>query len=103
MSGAGPRDGWMTETENNPYLTQNPLDDKTRLDTLSWYLLVTGLMCIGFAGLFLFLREVRYQDYVLNGVALGRYLLVAGAFFYVGGRVLSYYRRYQRKKAGGQG
>lgn len=90
----------MTETENNKILAGSRLDETSKLDTLSWYLLVIGLMSIGFAGVFLFLKEIRYEDYVLNGVALGRYMLLAGAVSYVGGRGISYYRKYQRKKAG---
>lgn len=93
----------MTELETNPYRTNMRLDETSWVDTLSWYLLVVGLMCIVFAGLFLYLREIRYQDYVLNGVVLGRYMLLAGAVSYVAGRILSYYRKYQRRKAGGQG
>lgn len=89
----------MLEPEKNPYA----LDEKNALDTLSWYLVAIGFMSIAAAGLFLFLREIRYQDYVLNGVALGRYLLVAGALFYVAGRFLSYYRRFRKRKAGVQG
>lgn len=88
----------MLETEKNPYA----LEDKDRLETVSWYLLATGIMCIVAAGLFLYLREIRYRDYVLNGVALGRYLLVGGAAFYVTGRLLSYYRKFRKKQAGGR-
>ena len=87
------------ETGTNPYA---PLDEKNRLDTLSWYLVVIGFMAIAAAGLFLFLREIRYQDYVLNGVALGRYLLVIGGLSYVAGRILAYYRRFRKQKAGGR-
>jgi hypothetical protein len=87
------------ETEKDPYA---PLDGKSRLDTLSWYLVVIGFMSIAAAGLFLFLREIRYQDYVLNGVALGRYMLLLGGASYVAGRVLSYYRRFRKQKAGGR-
>ena len=87
------------ETGTEPHA---PLDEKNRLDTLSWYLVVIGFMSIAAAGLFLFLREVRYQDYVLNGVALGRYLLLLGGGCYVVGRVLSYYRRFRKQKAGGR-
>lgn len=88
----------MTETENDHYA----LDTKNRLDTVSWYLLATGIMCIVAAALFLFLREIRYQDYVLNGVALGRYLLLGGAAAYVAGRGLSYYAKFRKRKAGGR-
>lgn len=93
----------MTETENRPYMMPNRLDEDTKLDTLSWYLLVIGLMAIAFGGLLLFLKELHYRDYVLNGVVLSRYMLLAGGGFYVSGRLLSYYRRYQRKKSGSQG
>jgi hypothetical protein len=84
----------MTEFENNPYA----LDTKSRLETVSWYLLATGIMCIVAAALFLFLREIRYQDYVLNGVVLGRYLLLGGAVLYVVGRGLSYYGKFRRRQ-----
>ena len=88
----------MTEQVPNPYA----LDDKDGLDTLAWYLMATGFMAILGAGLFLFLREIRYEDYVLNGVALGRYMLGAGVILYFAGRILSYYRKFRRRKAGGR-
>ena len=87
----------MTEPEKNSYA----LDQKNILDTVSWYLVVVGFLAILAAGLFLFLREIRYQDYVLNGLVLGRYMLVAGMVSYFTGRILSYYRKYRKKKAGG--
>ena len=89
----------MTAPEYNPYA----LDSKNGLDTLSWYLVVVGFLAIIAAGLFFFLREIRYQDYVLNGVAMGRYLLGAGFLSYLAGRLLSYYRKFRKKKAGDQG
>lgn len=89
----------MTEQARNPY----PIDSSSRLDTLSWYLMVTGFMAILAAGLFLFLREIQYEDYVLNGLVLGRYMLGAGVLLYFSGRILSYYRKYRKKKAGDQG
>lgn len=89
----------MTAPEQNPYA----LDSKNTLDTVSWYLVVVGFLAIVAAGLFFFLREIRYQDYVLNGVALGRYMLGAGVVSYFAGRALSYYRRFRKKKAGDQG
>lgn len=89
----------MTEPEKDPYA----LDRASPLDTLSWYLVAIGFMAILAAGLFLFLREIRYRDYVLNGLVFGRYLLAAGVISYFAGRILSYYRKYRKKKAGDQG
>lgn len=86
----------MNTPEKDPYA----LEAKSFLDTVSWYLLVFGIMSIAAAALFLYLREIRYQDYVLNGVALGRYLLLAGAVSYVAGRALAYYRKFRKKQAG---
>ncbi|HLP43401.1 MAG TPA: hypothetical protein VK465_18000 [Fibrobacteria bacterium] len=86
----------MTQTERDPYA----LDSTSRLDSVIWYLMATGFMAILGAGLFLFLREIRYEDYVLNGAALGRYLLGAGVVLYFTGRILSFYRKFRKKKAG---
>src|SRR5688500_10453847 len=82
------------QSESDPLGTRS-----TPMDTLSWYLLVVGFLAIVTAGLFLFLREIRYQDYVLNGTVLGRYFLIAGATSYFAGRIITYTRRI-RKKAG---
>jgi hypothetical protein len=75
------------------------MDDKNGLDTLAWYLMVTGFMALAAAALFILLKTVNYRDYTLNGAALGRYLLMGGIICYFAGRAISYYRRFQRRKA----
>ena len=90
---------------SNPSVAADPDPLGTRstaLANLSWYLMAVGFLAIAAAGLFLFLREIRYQDYVLNGAVLGRYLLMAGVASYFAGRIITYYRKF-RKKAGTRG
>jgi hypothetical protein len=69
------------------------------MDTLAWYLMATGFIALAAAGIFIFLKTINYRDYVLNGSALGRYFLIGGMIFYFAGRGISYYRRFQRRKA----
>ena len=71
----------------------------SRWDTLRFYLMVTGVICLLAAGLFIYVKHIHYRDYILNGSVLGRYLLFAGLFFYFSGRAITYYQRFQRKKA----
>lgn len=68
-------------------------------DTLAWYLMATGFIALAAAGLFIFLKTINYRDYTLNTTVLGRYLLMGGIGFYFAGRSISYYRRFQRRKA----
>jgi hypothetical protein len=74
------------------------LHRQSPLDMLAWYLVAAGIMALAAAGLFIFLRTIHYRDFTLNGAALGRYLLIAGIISYVAGRVIAYYRRFQRRK-----
>jgi hypothetical protein len=69
------------------------------LDLFAWYLMAAGFIALAAAGLFIFLKTINYRDYALNGSVLGRYLLMAGMICYFAGRSISYYRRYQRRKA----
>jgi hypothetical protein len=95
------------ETPENSSLTQNPQDysslneEKTWVDTLAWYLLVMGFISILTGGLFFWLYRqgsLRHAEYVLNGNALGSYLLIIGVASYMVGRGLSHYRRLRRRR-----
>jgi hypothetical protein len=68
-----------------------------RLSTLSWYLMVLGIVSILVAGLFIYLRKIPYRDFVLDGNGVGRYFLFAGIAAYIAGRAISYFQKYRKK------
>ena len=73
---------------------------KNWVDELAWYMMVMGFVGILLAGLLFYLHKyhpLRYPDYSLNANLLGGYVLVAGLGFYVVGRLLHYYRRFQKR------
>ena len=101
------------ETPNNPFSnpahdpqgqisTQSLVTPKTKADLLAWYLLVMGFISILTGGLFFYLHQqgrLQYDDFVINGNALGRYFLVGGILAYMTGRVLTHYLRLKRRKS----
>lgn len=89
----------MESQSDKSQMDYSGLHRQNGLDTLSWYLMATGFMALIAAGLFIFLKTIHYRDYDLNASVLGRYLLVGGVVCYFIGRGISYYRRFQRRKA----
>lgn len=79
------------------------LDKQDPLDTVSWYLVVIGLVALGFAALCLLLdhtgnREFfSHKDFALNPVALARKLLIVAAVAYAAGRGIKYYQRFRKR------
>lgn len=74
---------------------------KTWVDTLSWYLLVIGFLAILAGGLMFWMYrngQLRYEDYLLNGNALGGYFLIIGISCYLVGRILSHVQRSRRRR-----
>ncbi len=92
-----------SENEAGPiHLHSDLVPRKTWQDTVAWYLLVMGFVCILTGGLFFWLyREgkLRYDDFILNGNALGLYFLMVGVSAYVIGRVMSHWLRIKRRRA----
>src|SRR3954468_4401823 len=78
----------------------NLLEKKSRLDSVSWFLVMVALVCVAAAILFIFLNQIRYRDFSINGHALGLRLLYAAILFYVGGRGIAYYQRFNKKSTG---
>lgn len=77
------------------------LKKKSKLDLLAWYLLVMGFISILAAGLFFYLHRVgklRYEDFTINGLALGQYFLFGGISSYLIGRSLSHYLRWKSSR-----
>lgn len=67
-------------------------------DTLSWYMIVFSLISIAIAGLCIYLRQIHYRDFTLNGRLLGNYFLMFGAALYVGGRAIKYMKRFKKRR-----
>jgi hypothetical protein len=100
----------MPETEPTSLENANPerpdfssLGKSDRLATLSWYLVVTGMVLLGFAALCLYLDRTGYRDFfkhkdfALNPLVLSRRLLVAGILSYAAGRIITYSRRFSKR------
>lgn len=76
------------------------------LATVSWYLVTTGVVFLGFAVICLIMGRsgstdfFKHKDFALNPLALSRYLLMAGLVAYAAGRSITYYRRFRRREPG---
>jgi hypothetical protein len=91
--------------EIQPFAEDDLLDlspQKNWVDELAWYLLVMGFIGILLAGVLFYMHPrypLRYEDFHINAKVLGGYVLIAGVSSYFSGRILTYIRRMQRKKA----
>ena len=74
-------------------------EKEDKLDLLSWYLVFFGFIVLGLAGICLYLKQISYRDFYINGRVLGNYLLMLGICLYLSGRGIKYYKRYRRKGA----
>ncbi len=101
----------MPEPETNPAETPRfdpsqyrDLGEKTALDTLSWYLIATGVMALLFAALCLIMDRTGHRDFFahkdfsINPNFLGRWLLMASICLYGAGRAIVYYQRFSKRK-----
>ncbi len=84
-------------TENNINLYQD-LHKETKADLLSWYMIVFGLICLALAGLFIYLGNINYKDFYINGHAMGNYLLMAAMALYFGGRIIKFVSKKKKSK-----
>jgi hypothetical protein len=88
-------------TVQNPSSYEELAPRKTWVDNLAWYLLVMGFIGILTGGLFFWLfrsGKLRYDDFILNGNALGTYFLLAGVSCYLVGRFMTHWLRIRRRK-----
>jgi hypothetical protein len=102
----------MPESEQTSLENQEPrrpdfssLGKADRLATLSWYLVVTGMVLLGFAALCLYLDRsghqdfFKHKDFALNPLVLSRRLLIAGILAYAAGRIITYSRRFRKRRS----
>jgi hypothetical protein len=82
------------------------LGQEDKLSTLSWYLVAIGIVALVLAALCLVLDRsgsrgfFSHKDFALNPNALGRLLLLVGIISYAAGRIITYVRRFRKRRAG---